>query len=117
MNYRKKLNMVKKEDVYRNYPLKKSLLINGRLINEIIISSHYEEKHSYLDDEIILELVKQLDNKRFDIEEEKDNWEYFSYSPLFYQNKTYKIVGCFENNSSFLGIRTCYRYKKYEKKK
>jgi len=65
--------MPEKKDVYRSYPLKKSLLINGRLINEIIISSHYEEKHSYLDDEIILELVKQLDNKRIESEEEKDN--------------------------------------------
>jgi hypothetical protein len=65
--------MLKKEDSYRSYPLKKLLLISGRLINEIIISSHYEEKHAYLDDKIIIELVKQLDNKRVEVEEQKDN--------------------------------------------
>jgi len=74
MRYRSKLtNMPKKVDDYRSYPLKKSLLISDREINEIIVSSHYEEKHSYLDDKIILELVKQLDNKRIEVEEQKDN--------------------------------------------
>jgi len=110
--------MIKKKDAYRSYPLRKSLIINNREIKEVIISSHYEEKHSdYLNDEIILQLVKQLDNKRFETEEQKDNWEYFSYSPLFYQKKIYKLVWCFESKSSFLGIRTCYRYKEYEKNK
>ena len=78
--------MSNKKEVYRDYPLKKSLTINGRKITQIIISSHYEEKHAdYLNDEIILQLTKQLDNKRFEAEDKKENWEYFSFSPLFYQ--------------------------------
>ena len=51
-----------KKIAYRFYLLKKAMTINNLDFKETIISSHYEEKHSsYMNDEKILTLVKQLD--------------------------------------------------------
>ena len=47
----------------RNCPAK--LVISGRKINQIIIDPHYQEKHLDINDELILELVEQLNGKRF----------------------------------------------------
>ena len=89
--------MPKKADVYRSYPLIKSITVNGREIEEIIISSHYEKNHSaYMKDEIILELVKMLDDKIFPVEDKKinPNREFFMLDNIPYQNKTYRLVWC-----------------------
>jgi len=49
---------------YRPYLLQKPLTINNRNFNEVIISSHYEENHSfYMTDEKILEIVQKLDKR------------------------------------------------------
>ena len=40
------------------------MVINSLEFNEIVISPHYEEKHgSYMNDEKILEITKQLDKR------------------------------------------------------
>lgn len=56
----------------RVYPFCES--INGRQLEELHIDPHYEEEHSsYLNDEIIYELVKQLLKvKKRHIAEERD---------------------------------------------
>lgn len=86
--------MTKKREVYRYYPLRKLLVINERLIEQIIISSHYEISHPYLTDEIILELVKKLDGKTFQVEDKKSNpnREFFSQDRIGYQGYKYKLV-------------------------
>ena len=56
--------MIRKKIIYRFYPSKKIIVVNNLEFNEIVISSHYEEKHgSYMNDEKILEIAKQLDKK------------------------------------------------------
>ena len=86
--------MSKRKEVYRYYPLRKSLTINEKLINQIIISSHYEISHPYLTDEIILELVKKLDGKVFQVEDKKPNpnREFFSQDRIEYQGYKYKLI-------------------------
>jgi hypothetical protein len=90
--------MPKKVDVYRNYPLIiKPIMVNGREIVEIIISSHYEKNHStYMKDEVILELVKMLDGKFFPVEDKKSNpnREFFMLDNILYENKFYRLVWC-----------------------
>ena len=57
--------MNQKKIVYRFYPLKKVMIVNGWEFGEIVISSHYEENHgSYMNDEKILSIAKQLDQKK-----------------------------------------------------
>lgn len=54
---------IKKTD-YRLYSLKKKIKVNNQEFNEMIISSHYEKEHgSYMSDEKILQIVKQLDKR------------------------------------------------------
>ena len=87
--------MPKKADDYRSYPLIKPLMVNGRKIDEIVISSHYEKNHSaYMKDEIILELVKTLDSKTFPTEDKKvnPNREFFMLDNVSYQDKFYRLV-------------------------
>ena len=88
------------------------ITINKRKINSLEISTHYE-KHNDITDELILELVKQLDNQQFIPEGEKDNWEYFRAEPLLdEEGKTYKLVWCWEKGTTNLRIRTCHRTRK-----
>jgi len=47
----------------RVYPLR--LVVNGRLLNEIHIDPHFEEKHPYMNDEKIFAIVQNLNNRRF----------------------------------------------------
>lgn len=47
----------------RVYPIK--LVVNGRQLNEIHIDSHYGEKHTYMNDEKIYEIVQVLNNRKF----------------------------------------------------
>ncbi|CAI2198798.1 16120_t:CDS:1, partial [Funneliformis geosporum] len=47
----------------RSYPTK--LVINEQLIDEIIIDPHYEISHSYMNDKLILEIVEQLNGRKF----------------------------------------------------
>ena len=50
---------------YRPYFLKKKINVNNQQFEEIIISSHYEKEHgSYMTDDKILQIVKQLDKRK-----------------------------------------------------
>ena len=58
--------MVKKEIItHQHYPLTNPLTINGRMIDEIVITSHYKSRNPDINDELILELVQKLDNRDF----------------------------------------------------
>jgi hypothetical protein len=89
--------MLKNKGDFRYYSLNNPIKVNQKLINEIIISPHYEIKHSKnITDEIILELVKMLNNKNFPIEDKKTNpnREFFMVDNLIYQNKRYRLIWC-----------------------
>jgi hypothetical protein len=90
-------------------------VINGRQLTEIHIDPHWEEDHAdYMSDELIYKLAWQLVQVEewFVVEERKENWEYFSFDRLFQAWKAYKIVFCLQDGASFLGVRTCHRYRK-----
>lgn len=45
------------------------ITVNGQTVHKVIIDPHYEEKHgASVDDQIVLELVKQLDGELFEPE-------------------------------------------------
>ena len=71
-----------------------------------------------MSDELIYMLAQQLvqTEKWFVVEEKKESWEYFSFDKLFQEQRAYKIVFCLQDGSFFLGVRTCYRYSKNDKK-
>jgi hypothetical protein len=87
--------MPKKADDYRSYPLVKPIIVNGRKIVEIVISSHYEKNHSaYMKDKTILEIVKMLDGGTFPVEDRKTNpdRDFFMLDNILYQDKFYRLV-------------------------
>ena len=55
---------VEKKITYHPYPLKRPITVNSRKFDLLIISSHYKEEHnSYMTDEKILAIDKQLDKR------------------------------------------------------
>ena len=68
------------------------LFIRGRKIETLIIDPHFEENHgSYVNDELIWELVQQLNNKTFFPDPPKRPSAY-QYSPLRIFNTTMKVI-------------------------
>jgi hypothetical protein len=88
------------------------LIVNGRLINEVIIDPHYEKKHKEsISDELILKLVRQLSGRKFPPNNVKENFSYFVYDMLMLEQKKYKIVWVLENEKTYLGVINAYRRK------
>ena len=99
----------------RIYPIK--LVVNNRQLNEVHIDPHYEEKHPYMNDEKIYEIVQVLNNRSFIPQDRQGSWEYFVSEPVLYRGRNYRLVWCLEDNSSFIGVRNCFYRKKYDQKK
>ena len=91
----------------RTYNL--TITVNGRLILEVVIDPHYEEKHSDIDDALILELVKKLDGKEFKPEERDGDWEFFMVDDLDYESKKYRLVWCMREHAIFIGVINAFR--------
>lgn len=90
------------------YPLK--LEVNGYKFSEVVISHHYQEKHSDITDELILEFLKLfVDKKTF--QPDKLTTDYFVLEKLLHQGKKYKLIWQIENKNSFIVVN-CYRIKK-----
>lgn len=90
-----------------SYPAK--LYVNGREINEIIIDSHYQEKHPDVNDLLILELVQKLDGKEWDPSETKDEWDFFMLDKIPHKGKFYRLVWCMKDSCLFIGVINCFR--------
>ncbi len=50
-----------------SYPM--NIIVNGRQIDEVVIDSHYKQKHPDITDALILELVVGLDGKEFQVQD------------------------------------------------
>ncbi|MEO5971150.1 MAG: hypothetical protein ABIQ95_14575 [Bdellovibrionia bacterium] len=85
------------------------LTINGRLINEVVIDPHYEIKHPDINDNLILELVKTLDGKDFQLESRDGEWEFYMLDRIDYLDKQYRLVWCFRDECLFIGVINCFR--------
>jgi hypothetical protein len=92
----------------RSYPI--NLIINDKEIKEVIIDSHYEEKHGEsINDEIILSLVENLNGKKFEAEDYKSPHSYFVTDGIELKGKVYKIIWLLEDDQIFIGVINAYR--------
>jgi hypothetical protein len=91
-----------------------SIIINGNIYSEVVIDSHYTEKHSaHINDDLILSLVMQL-NGRFEIPVDyKDGYHYFV-TMIELNLKFYRLVWLLENNAVYIGIVNVFRDRKGE---
>lgn len=93
----------------------------GIKINRLLISSHHYERHFDVSDEVIYNLIIQL-NEIDEIDPEpfignkEINFRFFVFERLFNENKAYKIIVWLEKDRNYIGVRTCFRNKKYDKR-
>lgn len=91
-----------------DYALK--LVINGRRLNRVIVDQHYKKKHALsINDQLILELVKELDGETFTIEEEHGEFQYFTVEPVMRDNKSYRLVLLICVSENYLGVVNAFR--------
>jgi len=100
-----------------NYPVNYyscQVVINGRWFTELEISQYYKTKsgRSTVNDEIIRELTKQLNDKEDLIRDNK----YYSFEPLYAGYRAYKLVWDYDEEqlTTKLIIIDCYRERKFD---
>ena len=92
------------------YPLE--ITINGRKLSRVIIDQHYRENHvDSMNDEIILDLIKTLDGKKFPPERIQDDFEYFTVEPAYLLDKAYRIILVLCLVDDYLGVVNAFRVK------
>lgn len=94
------------------------LTVNNHSITEVLIGRHYLEKHSsYMNDEIILQLVGALDGHIFPVDSVTNDIEYFVADiELADSGKVYRIIWLFEGEKmEILGVVNAYRRKRSNK--
>ncbi len=89
-----------------------SLHINGRPLNRIIIDQHYRENHPDINDNLILDLVKEIDGGTYLIEREHDGFEYFRVEPVLLESKPYRLVIVMCIHDDYLGVVNAFRVTK-----
>ncbi len=90
------------------YPVK--ITINGRNLNRVVIDQHYRLKHGdSMTDEIILDLVKTLDGKKFPPERIQGENEYFTVEPVYRLEKPYRVVLVLCLTDDYLGVVNAFR--------
>jgi hypothetical protein len=91
------------------YETKLKLL--GVEINEVIIDPHYKINHLYMEDWIILELVKRITKEKLIQQSENENYQYYVFEPIVYNQKPYRLVVVLETGCNYLGIINTFRVK------
>ncbi|MBI5636759.1 MAG: hypothetical protein HZA03_02180 [Nitrospinae bacterium] len=89
------------------YPLK--LVINEKQIDRVIIDQHYREKHAYLNDRTIMEMVGQLNGQNFPIEETHGAFQYFRVEPVYHDDKPHRLILLLCVADDFLGVVNAFR--------
>ncbi len=68
------------------------IVVNEVKIVQVVIDSHYEEKHrESMSDELILKLVKELDGRRELPDTKTDRYSYFA-TLVEFEQKQYRLI-------------------------
>jgi hypothetical protein len=94
---------------YRKYPV--FLKFGGMFFHELWIDPHYEEGHrSYMDDQLILRLVRNIYNHDVKLESTIVGYKYFKVNTK-YDSKSYRLIVVVPTDFSYLGVRSAFRIK------
>ena len=91
------------------------ITVNGHAINSVLIGRHYQKKHgSYMNDELILRLVTELDGGNFPVDSATAGIDYYVADiQLDDAEKTYRLIWLFEGERlEVLGVINAYRKSK-----
>ena len=85
------------------------ITVNRASINKVIIDPHYEEKHSeHINDDLILRLVKKLNNRNQAPEVKDKNFSYFA-TLLRLDERQYRLIWLLDSNAIYIGVINAYR--------
>jgi hypothetical protein len=65
-----------------------------------------------MDDEIILELIKAINEETFEVEKEGSGFQYFKVEPVTLEDKPYRLVLMLCIYDDFLGVINAFRVNK-----
>lgn len=86
-----------------------AITVNRIKITKVIIDPHYEESHAdHISDEIILELVRELDDRIELPEASEGGFQYFA-TLLELNKKQYRLVWLLEGEAIHIGVLNAYR--------
>ena len=94
------------------------ITVNGHAITSVLIGRHYQIKHgSYMNDELILQLVAELDGGDFPVDSTTAGIDYYVADiQLDDAEKPYRIIWLFEGEKlEILGVINAYRKNKGKK--
>jgi hypothetical protein len=91
----------------RSYEI--DIVVNGRKVREVVIDSHYEEKHPDVSDALILEIVNTLNGREFQSEDRDGEWEFYMLDRIPHKRKLYRLVWCMKDHCLFIGVINCFR--------
>ena len=95
----------------RTYKIK-PIIVNETKVVQVVIDSHYEEKHrASISDELILSLVEELDGRRELPEVKKGRYSYFA-TLIEHNRKQYRLVWLLEEHAIYIGVLNAYRDKR-----
>ena len=87
-------------------------MINGQIVNQVIIDDHYEKKHkSSIDDQLILNLVQIMNGRNEAPDSVNGQYSYFA-TLIEFEDKKYRIVWLLEDHAIYIGIINVYRDKR-----
>lgn len=95
------------------------IAVNGQEIRSVLIGRHYLIKHSsYMDDELILRLVTELDGGSFSVDSSTAGIDYYVADIQLHDvNKIYRLIWLFEGEKlEVLGVVNAYRKVKGSKR-
>ena len=88
------------------------IVVNGIKIVQVVIDSHYEEKHQgHMNDSLILKLVKELDGRRELPEAKKGRYAYFA-TLVEHGERQYRLIWLLEDHAIYIGVVNAYRDKR-----
>jgi hypothetical protein len=88
------------------------IFVNGITINRVVIDSHYEEKHSeYMNDDLILKLVLELNGRRELPDTKTTRYSYFA-TLIELDKKQYRLIWLLEDHAIYIGVVNAYRDKR-----
>lgn len=86
------------------------LIVNGVFCRRVLIDQHYKLKHGdTVNDELILELVKQLQYEECHVEDVSSPFQYFVNDFIKLNGKSYKLVWLMEDHMDYIGDVNAYR--------
>ncbi len=86
------------------------ITVNEIRINEVVIDSHYAERHlDHMNDELILTLVAELDGRRELPESKSGQYAYFATLIELGNGKQYRLIWLLEDHAIYIGVVNAYR--------